>query len=172
MLEAIGNMLDVDCDAIVVTTNGYVKTNGECVMGKGIAKQIANLLPDLPLRLGNAIKHGGNIVFPFRYNNMDEIIVTFPVKPRMILSTGDNIVKHSQHIYPAGVMAAGFAAVAQLDIIEKSLQQLVELANENNWYHVVCPRFGCGAGELDWETIVKPLAQQYLDDRFTVYTFK
>lgn len=51
MKEARGNMLDMDCDALIITTNGFTKTNGEAVMGRGIAKQIADLMPEIPKKI-------------------------------------------------------------------------------------------------------------------------
>lgn len=62
MKEMKGNMLDIECDALCITTNGFVKSNGECVMGKGIAKQIKQYFPNIPKDLGKLIKTKGNKV--------------------------------------------------------------------------------------------------------------
>jgi len=43
---------------IVITTNGEVRKDGACVMGRGIAKQAADKFPDLPYTLGSTIKEG------------------------------------------------------------------------------------------------------------------
>lgn len=172
MKEAIGNMLEVDCDAIVVTTNGFVKTNGECVMGKGIAKQIAELFPEFPKLLGTRITKMGNRVHWFTQPNIDEVIVTFPVKNATEVYDGTNVVNHMKSKFTIGDIVAGWACKAQLELIEQSAHQLVHMTDEFGWSNVICPRFGCGAGELDWETEVKPLVEPILDDRFTVYTFK
>ena len=61
MLERIDDMLKIDCDALCVTTNGFIKANGECVMGAGIAKRIKDMLPNVPSMLGKLIKRNGNI---------------------------------------------------------------------------------------------------------------
>ena len=45
MREAKGNMLLMKCDALVITTNGFVKRDGAAVMGRGIALQVSKTLP-------------------------------------------------------------------------------------------------------------------------------
>lgn len=62
--ELIGNLWDFyrtesDC-FIVIPTNGVLKSNGEAVMGAGLAKQAAQRFPTLPQLLGQAIRHTGN----------------------------------------------------------------------------------------------------------------
>lgn len=171
MKEAIGNMLHVDCDALVVTTNGFVKKDGSCVMGRGIAKQLATHIPELPYVLGKAIKQHGNRVFKFNFEGINETIITFPVKPVNGISDGTNVVAHMMNQFPVGSVVCGFAMKAEPTIIEQSLKELVQLVDKFGFEDVICPRFGCGAGELQWAQI-KPLAESYLDDRFTSYTFK
>lgn len=53
-----GNIWDDfdELDYICITTNSILKTNGELVMGKGIAKQAANHCPHLPTIFGQLIK--------------------------------------------------------------------------------------------------------------------
>ena len=48
-------------------------------------------------------------------------------------------------------------------IIARSLRELWQLFACCGWERVYLPRPGCGAGELDWETEVKPLCAQYDD---------
>lgn len=169
MKEAFGDLCNQECDALVITTNGFVKTNGEAVMGRGIAKQIANHFPELPRLLGNRLK-GGNQVYTFGIANVP--LITFPVKDQFEYCNEDksNVVRHMQHQFSTGSKVAGWACKARIDIILTSAHQLVELANQNDWKVINCPRFGCGAGELRWEEI-KPLLEPILDDRFVVYTF-
>ena len=50
------------------------------------------------------------------------------------------------------------------------LEHLVNLANVMGWQTILCPRFGCGAGELNWED-VKPMIENILDDRFICVTY-
>ena len=170
MKEARGNMLTIDCDAIVITTNGYVKPNGECVMGKGIAKQVAELFPELPKLLGTRIAKMGNKVHWFSFEGVNEVLVSFPVKSSYEAFDGTNAVEHMRGKFKQGDVVPGWACKARIELIENSAHQLVHMANQFGWKNIICPRFGCGAGELDWNQ-VKQIVEPILDDRFTVYTF-
>lgn len=125
----------------VITTNGDTRKDGACVMGRGVAKQAADKFPNLPFKLGEALRTGGNKVHIFDYLH----IITLPVKYH-------------------------WKAQADLDLIEKSLQQLVAWANipprKHGKFYMVRP--GCDNGKRDWETEVKPLCEKYLDDRFVI----
>lgn len=59
MKEARGNILDLfgKVDCICVTTNGFVKKNGEAVMGRGIALAIKNILPNAAKLVGETNMH-------------------------------------------------------------------------------------------------------------------
>lgn len=167
MKEARGNMLDMDCDALIITTNGFTKTNGEAVMGRGIAKQIADLMPEIPKKLGGMLHLFGNNVSVLTTDPMP--IVNFPVKPDYVRNNGTNVVSHCKTAI--GTWTAGFLAKADIQLIEKSLIQLVELTNRKpEWKVILIPRVGCGAGELDYKDI-KPLMEKYLDDRFICCTY-
>ena len=170
MREAGGNMLAVNCDALVVTTNGFVKANGECVMGRGIAKQVADLFPKLPKLLGEAIKVHGNKIHHFKFDDDPREIVCFPVKPISKVYDGSNVVRYMARRFKVGQVVAGWACKAEASIIEKSLSELVTLTDDYNWRKVITPQFGCGAGELDWCEVL-PLCQQFLDERFTAYHY-
>jgi len=43
MKELRGNLFHTPCDVICITTNGFVKRNGEAVMGRGCAVQHSSL---------------------------------------------------------------------------------------------------------------------------------
>ena len=169
MKEMKCNMLDTECDVIVVTTNGFVKNNGACVMGRGIAKQIADALPEVPFILGNLIKTKGNNVHIICNEPNIPTIISFPVKPETVVNNGTNVVSHCKT--KIGQVTAGFLAKADITLIERSLKELLDLANKHpEWKVILIPRVGCGAGELIYDT-VKPLMEQYLDDRFICCTY-
>lgn len=169
MKEAFGDMLTIECDALCITTNGFVTSNGNCVMGRGIAKQVATELPQVPALLGKLIKRHGNVTQSIlTHNNI--VLVAFPVKPVFTINQGDNVVRHAQGNYGLHETVPGFHAKADLSIIRDSAERLADLASFNGWKNVILPRPGCGAGELTWDK-VKPILDEYLDDRFTSYTF-
>ena len=171
MLERVGNMLETECDALVVTTNGFVTSKGKAVMGRGIARQISGLLPDIPYVLGSKIKKEGNTVHILRAEPSEPVLISFPVKPDYVVYDGDNVVSHARKNYKIGEKVAGFHAVADTNIMEKSLFKLKELLDdEESIQTVLLPRIGCGAGELDWYSI-KPALQEYLSDKYIVMTY-
>lgn len=169
MKEAKGNMLFMDCDALVITTNGFVKANGEAVMGRGIAKQVSDRLPGIKYLLGQHLKSVGNTVHVMCTHQQIDLI-SFPVKPQSVIYDGYNIVEHAKKQFSIGDRVPGFYAKAVLVLIVESAYRLVALADSKPWETVLVPRFGCGAGELEW-TLVGPLVKEILDDRFIACTF-
>jgi len=164
----IGNLLEeANLDVIVITTNGFIKANGECVLGRGIAKSIKDMYPSIPKVLGNKIKENGNVINTIGLHNGIRLL-SFPVKPAY--TTPDNVVKHMRG--KVGNPSPGWASIGSLPLIKQSLIQLVKLADENNWTNIGLPLLGCGAGELSWSKDVEPLVNKYLDNRFTIMSFK
>ena len=154
MREARGNLwtLGATADAVVITTNGFVKANGACVMGRGCAKEARNRWPGLDVRLGTLLRQHGNHCFRLGVPGLSADLVTMPVKPR------------SDGLRP------GWQCEAELPLIEKSCRQLVEMADKFGWHSVILPRPGCGNGGLNWDD-VRPRLAAILDDRFTAVTF-
>ena len=125
---------------IVITTNGTVKSNGEAVMGRGVALQAKQRFSDLPIILGNNIKTFGNKAFI-----LGKGVTTLPVK-------------HN------------WWEKADLTLIEESTKELrnlfVTVITEYP-IPIYLVRPGCGNGGLDWGD-VRPILEKYLDDRFVV----
>ncbi len=170
MREAKGDMLEMDCDALVITTNGFVTSSGNAVMGRGIAKAVSDALPWMKQALGMLINKKGNVPHILGYHS-DIALVSFPVKPYQVVCNGNNIVEHAKNKYLNGDVVPGFYAKADIRLIIDSCKRLVELAdNHPTWQVILVPRFGCGAGELDWKD-VKPVVEELLDDRFIACTF-
>ena len=76
---------------ICITTNGVVKENGECVMGRGVALQAKQLYPFLPKRIGDWIKKEGNIP----YIDEELRIITLPVKNHWKEKADIELIKQS-----------------------------------------------------------------------------
>ena len=176
MREVIGNMWDMvdDYDAIVITTNGYVKGNGEAVMGRGCALEAANRHRELPGLLGRALTAHGNHCHRFDFPDIS--LVTFPVKPQSMYLFGaahikSYVVGYKQASIRPPCNVSGWMLKAQLPLIDRSAKELVEIVDNAGWEKVLLPRPGCGAGELDWPT-VRSYLEPILDYRFTVATFR
>jgi hypothetical protein len=148
MKETFDNLWMIESDVKCVTTNGFVKKNGEAVMGAGVAKQAKMMYPELPKRVGQIISLLGNHVAPLPIPPIDYALWIFPVK-------------HN------------WWEPADLDLIERSAHEAVEQANDisailSREIIVALPRPGCGNGHRDWESEVRPLIAPILDDRFVV----
>lgn len=169
MREAKGNILTTECDALCITTNGFVKKDGSCVMGRGIAKQIKAVIPAISKDLGSLILKKGHIVQVI-YEETDNrpAILSFPVKPRSKTCEGNDYVSHMS--FQIGQTIPGWACKAIPDIIVESARELVYLVDSKGYETVLLPRAGCGAGELSWSDI-KPLLSDILDDRFIAMSF-
>lgn len=159
MIEVTGNLWTFPADVRVITTNGSVKRNGECVMGRGCALEAKQQVTgfNLAKHLGGLIQNKGNHVhFLYTDGQQDGIdVYSFPVK----------------HVWNEK---------ADIKLIERSAHELVRLmvgmpsdrgylVNDKTSV-ILLPRPGCGNGHLLWED-VKPILQPILDDRFRIITF-
>jgi len=154
MIEVTGNLWSYDAGlkpwdiARVITTNGTVKNNGEAVMGRGCAREAADMWPRLPGYLGKRLARFGNHVFDLGTWDQVDYLLSFPVKYH-------------------------WRDAADLDLIGRSAYQLATVATAIGVKCVVMPRPGCGNGRLDWEGFdgVKVHLQAILSDRFHVITY-
>ena len=133
---------------IVITTNGFVKKNGECVMGRGIAQQARDRFPGFDKKLGSAIKKEGNKVFVWT----EETLITFPVK-------------HN------------WWEKSDLELIKTSSQELAKILKNFNVYSsgspfsIYMPKPGCDNGRLDWKD-VEPIINNNLSNLVTLVDWK
>lgn len=174
MIQINGNMFHLapGYDAICITTNGFVTSRGNAVMGMGCAKTISDTVPEIKGTLGRAITQRGNHVHKLgTLHDGNYVIVSFPVKGTAEPKKLHNVVSHAASKYKLGSTVPGFHLKATTEIITKSTLELVDLTNEMGWSKVLIPRPGCGAGELDWTTEVEPILSHLLDNRFTIITF-
>lgn len=108
---------------VVVTTNGVVRADGACVMGRGIAAQAKKKYPRLPYHLGRRIRDYGNHVHLFP----DYRIISFPVKHKWFER-------------------------ADLELITRSTKELSAIWDSADG-QVFLVRPGCGNGQLDWSEV-------------------
>jgi hypothetical protein len=147
MKQVRGDVFDLmqnDYDAFCITTNGVVKQNGACVMGRGIAQTCRDRFKGIDLRLGRKLKEGGNHVYQLGQYE-DGRILSFPVK----------------HLWNEQ---------ADTNLIERSCHELNKLVDEKGYSKVLLPRPGCGNGQLSWAD-VKPVIEPILSDKIYVVTF-
>ncbi len=132
---------------IVITTNGFVKKNGACVMGRGIAQQTRDKFLGFDKKLGTRIKNEGNNVFIWD----EEGLITFPTK----------------HLWMDD---------SDLELIERSAKQLAELYEEPyqlgaDLPKIYMPKPGCANGNLLWKD-VEPIISMHLAHLVTIVDWK
>lgn len=141
MKELRKDLWEVPADLRVITTNPVVRADGACVMGRGCALEAKARYPGIEYRLGDLLgEHGNRVMRIGRYDGV--VVASFPVK------------RH-------------WREEALPELIFRSANQLVELAEKFGHNRVVLPRPGCGNGRLRWADI-QPVLSVVLDDRFTV----
>jgi hypothetical protein len=140
--EVFGDLWEFD-GTIAITTNGFVKRDGTCVMGRACARQAAVRFPELPSKLASRISAEGNHVFYFP----EYRLITFPVK-------------HN------------WWEAADLDLIQSSARELLKIIEVKMINEAVClPRPGCGNGRLKWEDVKKIVSPILKSDQFHIVTY-
>ncbi len=132
------NLIGGKC-TVCITTNGVVKSNGEAVMGAGVAKAFAIRYPQIPKNLGCNIKLAGNGTTSLGvFDGTD--VVAFPTKNN-------------------------WRDCSELSLIKKSAQQLRTLIGTNAVYvPVYLPKPGCRLGSLKWKDVEPILDEVFQGD--------
>ena len=162
MKELIGADLfdlieDEGVNAICITTNCSVSSDGTNPMGGGCAGAAARRYPRLEKILGQSLLTMPNV--PFLMGYVDPMSDTFREQGDVHLY-GNHVALWS---YPT---MHEIGEPADLKLVLRSAELMMEVADSFG-YEVVCiPRPGCGIGGLDWETEVKPALEEILDYRF------
>ena len=108
------------------------------VMGKGIALEFKNLYPDMYAAYRHRCKAGQLTIGKlFIYRTPNKVIVNFPTK---------------QH----------WRQRSKVAYIQAGLEEFTKRYQDYSISSISFPQLGCGNGELDWETEVKPIMEQYL----------
>lgn len=143
MIEVFDDFWEYKADIKCITTNGFVKKNGEAVMGRGIAKQAAIKMPQLPAVLGQGLRNHGNNLMCLGWVDNSYWLFNFPVK-------------HN------------WWEKAELELIKRSAEQLIEGCSATAT--VLLPRPGCGNGQLAWEEVRPVLEPILAGSRFRIIT--
>ena len=131
----------VVCDLFRSPARVLVNTvNTVGVMGKGIAKDFKTIYPEMFAHYQEICESGsfdiGNL---WLYKTTNKWILNFPTK------------RH-------------WRQPSRPEYIEAGLRKFVQVYPDYGITSVSFPLVGCGNGELDWETQVRPLMEQYLSE--------
>lgn len=145
MLEEFGDFWAIQGDARCITTNGTLRTNGDAIMGKGIALQAKQRYHRVETTLGRLIQKYGNHVFFIGHG-----LISFPTK-------------HDWRDYKSDIGLIKRSAIELVSLFKGD----IPIKNKAN-RRILLTRPGCGSGNLDWKE-VKPVLQAILSsDEFIV----
>lgn len=150
-------------DAICITTNGQVLTDGRAAMGGGCAGVCARKYPETAIRLGKCLTNFATNQ-PFVIGALD--------KQGKYLEPTMKLIKARRF----KCLVFSFPTIdrildgAKLNLIEQSAMELKVLVDRFELRGVIVPRPGCGIGGLSYRE-VKPVLERFFDDRFTVVSF-
>lgn len=125
---------------IAIPTNSVVKTNGDNVMGAGLAKQAAIRFPEFPSIVGAHLMTHGNIP------------CVWPAGRLLAIPTKSHWKQPST-----------------ITLILESLVRVPALLDRHHISTLYCPHLGCGLGQLEWPTARDAIAP-FLDERFIFVT--
>lgn len=174
MHEIVGELFDsVKAEAICITTNGFVNSQGANTMGRGNALQAKQRWPGIQLILGQLIRESGNQTHSLTYTE-SKLPPVIRLSHRICREWPHNMTPSFEVPYYVVAFPTKHHWSEDSDpkLIEKSARELVDLANRAGWDSIVLPRPGCGLGKLSWEGEVRPLLMPILDDRFYVISPK
>lgn len=152
--------------AVVVTTNGVLRTNGDAVMGAGIAKYAKVHLrnDDLAMLRNIAGLSGLN-----PWDKMDCVL-------GKMLKMNDNHAFYLGHWFDMMTNASyGIITMptkhdwrddSDIKLIEQSAREMMNLKTVNNLTSIYLPAPGCSCGKLSFAD-VQPVISSILDDSFT-----
>lgn len=135
--------------ACIVTTNGMLRSDGNAVMGAGIAKYCRDHFHGVDRDLGEKLKKNGNHVYylgawSLTVEQQAFLLFSFPTKD-------------------------DWKDKSKPDLIRRSCKELVKALMPLEYVkdvYLPCP--GCANGGLDYWKDVRPILLEELDDRFTV----
>ena len=130
----------VACDLFLSPARVLVNTvNTVGVMGKGIAKSFKQVYPDMFERYQELCERDAfDIGELWLYRTTNKWVLNFPTK------------RH-------------WRQQSRPEYVEQGLKKFVDTHHVLGITSVSFPLLGCGNGELDWETQVRPLMEKYLN---------
>jgi O-acetyl-ADP-ribose deacetylase (regulator of RNase III) len=135
----------IDPEIVCIPTCRELNSRGELIMGAGLALEFKNKFPMLPSIFGEALRANPNA---------GVILTKFP---EAVVSIAAVPSKNK------------WREPADIQLINESLNCLVDYVNIHGVSTVLLPRLGCGLGGLNWFSCVRTLYDELLDTRFYVH---
>jgi len=135
------------------TSNEGVKANGENVMGRGTAAEVRARFPEVAARYGSFLRSGDRGI----WTSTTLKVGAFPVKPSLVVVNRDksNIVPHMRSRVTPGSLQQGWMSMGSYDLIRKSWNQLVDMAESDCFGNrpIYLPNPGTGNAGLDGKKV-------------------
>lgn len=148
-------------DVICIPTNCSLE-DGYNPMG-ALAGAAARRWPDVPFIYGSLLRVLPNVPCILGFISKDD--------PTVFSSAIDESLDWDPEMHTILVAFPTMHLItlpADLDLVRRSAELLVEMADLNAWEEICMGRPGCGVGGLRYEDQVKPMLEQIFDDRFVV----
>jgi hypothetical protein len=144
---------EIKSGTLLITTNRFCKSNGDAVMGRGVALDIQNIVPNISSLLGEALSCSEKLLFTGLLHKTDSLDVGyFMVKPEY--GEEKDLVRHMKGRMTGRI--PGWAVKADLELIKASAKYLELLIRANTLkLPVYLPFPGVGAGELSKESVLE-----------------
>lgn len=156
---------------VLVTTNGFVTAKGENIMGAGIALFASKRYPFIKKRLGSFLRgkgEKGNVPYILEYAST-YIVMSFPTK-RCVCHKKEDLLERYRDTKQIGPYP-GFMCFSNLALISRSAYLVRKYVDSFEETCVLLPKVGCANGGLEWGE-VKPVLEQFFDERFIVVDLK
>lgn len=167
MIEIKQDILNIKLEkyeALVITTNNVVKSNGELVMGAGIAKLAKEKWPDLPQYWGACLRYKQKespYIDTYHCDGEYHNLMYIPDE------CFDNVnIKVTGYIVLALQTKRHWKDKSDINLIIRSCIKLKEFADRVKLNKVYMTRPGCGNGGLNWNKVKEAIS--FLDERFII----
>ena len=130
MLEEFGDFWAIQGDVRCITTNGALRSNGDAIMGRGIALQAKQKYSRIETTLGRLIQKYGNHSF-----YLGNGLISFPTK----------------HHWRDEISDIGLIKRSAIELVSL-LKGDVPIKSKSN-RRILLTRPGCGNGNLDWAEV-------------------
>lgn len=139
-----------EADALCFTSNGVVKSNGELVMGAGVARAFKIRFPGVAASAGERVRASGNVC-----QMVDNWLVEPDIRSGFFMPLVAFPTKHH------------WRSKSSMNLILKSAHELMSWVDEHKLSNVYLPRPGVGLGGLQWERVKQQL-ESVFDDRIVI----
>ena|SRR3990167_7143735 len=141
MREVYGDFWDYPADVKLITTNGFVKNNGEAVMGRGVAYQATIKCPGVARHIGAIIA---------QYGNHTRLLAV-----QGILSSPDFLQGIGFGIFPT---KHHWREKSDINLIKQSAEELRDIARSAPKKVFLLPAPGTSNGRLSYYDVRKVIA--------------